>query len=199
MVHFFESFLLRLQGIVCITIRPGVFVPHGLEDDPVILIRRPIIQQCIVYNVIQIKPSSNFLGPMNLYVMSVEYKWYILLRICSYFIQDSDQNGRASSSLSMPAVLNPPLPAPLPPVNPDLVDFTSSDLWNDATQNVVNDFRVNLQQWTVSFCPTCLRIHPFSQSRQVAECGHCKAQRMKGLPSRFGAENDMDPGLVHPF
>ena len=86
---------------------------------------------------------------------------------------------------------------PPAPVTSALIEFTSPDLWNEATQNVVDDFRFNLQQWTISFCPTCLRTHPFSQSRQVVECSHCTTQRLKGGASHFGAENDMDPGLVH--
>ena len=69
-------------------------------------------------------------------------------------------------------------------------------MWTDATQKVIDDFRLNLQQWTTSFCPTCLRIHSYIRAHQMAECSHCKSQARLGKPSHFDAENDMDPGLV---
>jgi hypothetical protein len=47
------------------------------------------------------------------------------------------------------------------------IDFSSPDLWTDATQKIINDFRTNLQGWTISYCPTCCRTHPFSQSQQL--------------------------------
>jgi hypothetical protein len=95
----------------------------------------------------------------------------------------------------------PALSSVLPtPIDPNLVEFTSPHLWNEPTQSVINTFRLNLQQWTVSYCQTCLRVQPFSRTSQVlVECRHCKNQRDKGKVSHFGAGNDMDPGPVHPF
>ena len=82
------------------------------------------------------------------------------------------------------------------PIISPLVDFTAPNLWTNATQRVIDDFRYNLQQWTMSFCPTCSRVHPFPQAGQLVECRHCKSQRDRGKVSKFGAVNDMDPGTV---
>ena len=116
-----------------------------------------------------------------------------LLIFSSNITQDADRLGRPSSAAAMR--FNPSPPSPTTGTR-DLIDFNSLELWSEAAQNVIDDFRLNLQQWTISFCPICQRIHPFSRTRQTVECAHCKAQRSKDLPSHFGAENDMDPGAV---
>jgi hypothetical protein len=96
------------------------------------------------------------------------------------------------SGLSQPDVPPQHIAAPA-------IDFCSPDLWTEATQKIIDDFPTNLQRWTISYCLTCSRTHPFSQSQQLHECRHCILQRRKGMVSKFGMENDMDPGLVCVF
>jgi len=76
------------------------------------------------------------------------------------------------------------------------VNLDSPNLWDPDVQRTVDNFREKLRRWRLSFCPTCLRIHPFYQIRQTVECGHCAGQRRKGKISKYGADNDMDPGVV---
>jgi hypothetical protein len=86
-----------------------------------------------------------------------------------------------------------------PPTITPFIDFTSPDLWTEATQKIIDNFRLNLQQWTVSFCPTCLKTHPFSRCSQIAECNSCKTRKNKRKSPLYGVQNDMDPGVVRLF
>jgi len=114
-----------------------------------------------------------------------------------------------SQPLTFEPIVNSAIQTAVPPptssiiptlINQNLVEFTFPQLWNEATQSVINNFRFNLQQWTISYCQMCLRVQPFSCTRQVlVECSHCKSQRSKQKVSHFGANNDVDPRPVHPF
>jgi len=134
-------------------------------------------------------------------------------------ISDNESNDSSTSSASSPLpagtrgrfrlsgrLLAPPprfpslSPVPLNqmPVRPNqsVVDFALPHMWSDSVERVVSKFRDTLQQIVYSACPTCLRFHQFSQPWQVNHCAHCKKQRRLGRKSRFGGDNDMDPGPV---
>jgi len=75
-----------------------------------------------------------------------------------------------------------------------LIDFSKPELWNGRCQQIVDEFRVKLENFRLNICPTCSRFQSFY--RRTGECGHCASQRRKGNPSHFGPANDMDPGMV---
>ena len=80
------------------------------------------------------------------------------------------------------------------PHNPEpLIDFSKPELWNERTQQIVDDFRLKLENFSLHICPT---FQSFDRRTMSEECGHCASQRRKGNPSRFGPANDMDPGTV---
>ena len=76
------------------------------------------------------------------------------------------------------------------------LDINTPNLWSDNIQSVVDNFRTKLQQWTTVFCPVCSRIFSFYRKKNNAMCGHCREAAKNGKVSKFGAQNDMDPGPV---
>jgi hypothetical protein len=76
------------------------------------------------------------------------------------------------------------------------LDINTPNLWPNNIQSVVNKFRRKLQQWTTAFCPVCSRIFSFYRKKNSAMCGHCCEAAKNGKVSKFGAQNDMDPGPV---
>ena len=78
------------------------------------------------------------------------------------------------------------------------LDINTPNLWSNKIQSVVNKFRTKLQKWTTAFCPVCSRIFSFYRKKNSAMCGHCQEAAKNGKVSKFGAQNDMDPGPV-PF
>lgn len=73
-------------------------------------------------------------------------------------------------------------------------DLNSPNIWDEHCQRAVNQFREELQQWHCIPCEVCNRILPFYRKtrRDLHRCSHC----VNATPSKFGAENDMDPGTV---
>jgi len=88
------------------------------------------------------------------------------------------------------------LDQPSPHNSEPLIDFSKPELWNERTQQIVDEFRVKLENFRLHICPTCSRFQSFNRHTTSEECGHCASQRRKGKISRFGAANDMDPGKV---
>jgi len=100
---------------------------------------------------------------------------------------DNDGNGRSTSMWGFDA--------PLWNLNASSqLDFSKSELWTDRTQRLVDGFRSDLEVCQLRICQKCNRILPefFSSDSAEQECHLCKNTEF----SRFGADNNMDPGEV---
>ena len=77
------------------------------------------------------------------------------------------------------------------------LDFNTPDLWDSDTQIVADEFRNQLESYSLNYCVHCSRLQNLDP-RYIKEggCKHCKERHRDGRISHFGADNGMDPGKV---
>ena len=74
-------------------------------------------------------------------------------------------------------------------------------MWDRATQCIVDNFRSELEGCQLQVCPTCKRFQPNFLGRGTtgpgpAKCSHCTKRQSDSGKSRFGVDDNMDPGEV---
>ena len=74
-------------------------------------------------------------------------------------------------------------------------DLNSANIWSVEAQQQLDAFRTELSSWHYGPCEVCNRFLPFYQKnrREHTKCSHCRS----AVVSKFGPENDMDPGPVY--
>jgi hypothetical protein len=93
-----------------------------------------------------------------------------------------------------------PQPVEQPSLSPQSdVLLESPSIWTDTIQTMVDSFRGKLKQWRIQYCAVCSRMYLFNRLNKPEICSHCAQQARNGKVSKFGGENDMDPGIVIPL